>query len=682
MIDPLHLLLGDDRLLQGEDDPPTYDAPVVPDPLAGGDVAGGGTGTDTPTPDDTGPGPFADFGAKKATSLSVPQNILDWIEQAAADQGVPTLVLAAVIHQRVNGRWTSLSPQIIAGVAQRLGAAFDERASSMDVEVSTSDKKLFNEQTRLMWLTAASDYASGAPSTSDNWNRYWSQIDAFTSKDPTIAPDVSIPAGRRQLASFPGGVGGGYGYGTGGGAATAPIVPGLSDARAIEVQRVADQLWLQYLGRYPTNAEYQSIAANGWNADQVESFLRQRPYGNTDATLGQVSDARQMAIRQFQAVLGRDPTDGELNYIIVSHIPVTDISAYAEQIRDHTVWAVNPDKYRLTRERVAAALAKYGIQLTNQEISADLVNKAAQGNWTDQQLASEIGKMQAPGMPAGTTLSQYKSTADLTRALWSSYFPGDQVGDDVISKLLGMTPDQITAYVRSLPSKEDSSIQVGVYHDSRASAQNALSRLGVTRQDPNKDEIEHFARAGMDPEAIEKFYRNLPELVAENPGLPYGMSREQYEQQSAGLRGAFESAFGPMRPGGPGGEEPIYEDRTTGGGTYETGMPDPNKPGETIKGRVPETTTRVQTGTRRTPGTPSPDLDALMREGFTPESARDLFADYFKRLGRAPTIDEIRQERTKAKPRYQENIIGAGGRATAVGPTMAGLGAPPRRGGG
>src|SRR5207244_1689009 len=111
----------------------------------GGDQTGTGTGTtsaDTSAADD----PFPAFGAGKDKSLAVPQNVLDWIQAAADEFDTPPVVLAAVLHQRINTRWTSLSPQIVSQVALALADRFDARVSSMDVEITTSDKKLFNEQ--------------------------------------------------------------------------------------------------------------------------------------------------------------------------------------------------------------------------------------------------------------------------------------------------------------------------------------------------------------------------------------------------------------------------------------------------------------------------------------------------------------------------------------------------------
>src|SRR4029077_2490350 len=192
-------------------DPTEFDTPSpTPDPGVVDPPTTDPTAT-TPTTTEPSGDQFPTFGAGKDKALSVPQNVLQWIQDATDATGIPDVVLAAVIHQRINGRGTSLSPQIVAGVADRIA---QQGKSTSDVTWATPGT-LARVSDIDWWLNVAANYGSGAAQGTDSWRTYRTLLQGFTTKTPTIAPDISIPAGRRQLASFPGGVGGGYGYGTG-----------------------------------------------------------------------------------------------------------------------------------------------------------------------------------------------------------------------------------------------------------------------------------------------------------------------------------------------------------------------------------------------------------------------------------------------------------------------------------
>lgn len=77
-----------------------------------------------------------------------------------------------------------------------------------------------------------------------------------------------------------------------------------------------------------------------------------------------------------------------------------------------------------------------------------------------------------------------------------------------------------------------------------AAAKSALARLGIVARGPTDAEIVQFAQGGLDAEAISDYYSFLPEFVAHNPGLPYGLSAEQYRQSVAGYGTAFRNILG------------------------------------------------------------------------------------------------------------------------------------------
>src|SRR5439155_735678 len=77
-----------------------------------------------------------------------------------------------------------------------------------------------------------------------------------------------------------------------------------------------------------------------------------------------------------------------------------------------------------------------------------------------------------------------------------------------------------------------------------AAAKSALARLGIVARGPTDAEIVQFAQGGLDAEAISDYYSFLPEFVAHNPGLPYGLSAEQYRQSVSGYGAAFRSILG------------------------------------------------------------------------------------------------------------------------------------------
>jgi hypothetical protein len=572
----------------------------------------GATGTGTPGSLDPSGG-YPTFTAPKDKSLSVPQNILTMIQEAATAQGMPDIVLAAVIHQRIGTRWTSLTPDIIAAVAAQISSAYDKRVAEVSRDESMRSvnygKSEFTALNRSLWADAAADYGTQTRA-GQSWVDYHGLFDSLTARAPTVGADVNIPAGNRQLASFPGGVGGG----TSGRSAATGSSPSLFPDSPYTSPW--DSVFFQYMGRYPNAAEQADLAAKKWTLNQLTDYLRARPYGDTGQTIGQYDDIKQAMETQFLKILGRAPTDAEIHYALTAGIPANNADALAEQIRDHTVWAVDPTLYRATRQRIETALAKYGIQLTDAQVSNDLVNQAAQGNWTDQQIAETVGKGQHPGSPPGTTNDQYKAVRDNAQSVWGIYFPSKPLSETDLQKMLTMTPDQISAYIRSMPSDEALAagkvIPVGTYHDMKDAAQAALDRLGFPGEQVTPADIALFASQKMSLEDIATHYKNDPALVAKNPGLPYDLTKEQYQQNLSEIQGSAQ----------------------THGGALD---------------------------------------DAAIKEAFkekmAPAEVQAGITDEFKRLGKTPTAADVAGFRTRPKDPLEADMGGVATKKTPLGPT-------------
>lgn len=88
------------------------------------------------------------------------------------------------------------------------------------------------------------------------------------------------------------------------------------------------------------------------------------------------------------------------------------------------------------------------------------------------------------------------------------------------------------------------SITAGEGDDYYAAAKSVLERLGVVSRTPTDDEVIQFASGKMAVEGISDYYSFLPELVAKNPGLPYGVSNETYNQTKNEYSSAYTSVFG------------------------------------------------------------------------------------------------------------------------------------------
>jgi hypothetical protein len=96
------------------------------------------------------------------------------------------------------------------------------------------------------------------------------------------------------------------------------------------------------------------------------------------------------------------------------------------------------------------------------------------------------------------------------------------------------------------PSKPapPSGVTAGEYEDFLAFSKAALSRIGVGGRDVTNDEVRLFVASKFDAAKVEDFYRNDPDIVAANPGAPFGLSKYEYDQRIGELEGAERSVFG------------------------------------------------------------------------------------------------------------------------------------------
>lgn len=191
----------------------------------------------------------------------------------------------------------------------------------------------------------------------------------------------------------------------------------------------------------------------------------------------------------------------------------------------------------------------------------------------------------------------------------------------------------------------------GQYEDYKAMVQSALKSLGFDSlandwftMDPatdtdKLDRLVGMVKSGFDMEAIVNSFRNDQALVAINPGLPYGLSREDYYRQRAAMETSFGSYFG----------DPATRDQ--------------------VKGKQNDPTAG---------GTP-PEAEwesAVFHEKLSPQESAQMFGDYFKRLGRAPSVSDIGRYANRAQQQYSDNAIMPSFTKTDVGPTASSLAGP------
>jgi hypothetical protein len=418
--------------------------------------------------------------------------------------------------------------------------------------------------------------------------------------------------------------------------------------RIQQARRWADSLSLTLTGRPLNNDEMRRVVDNGWAPGQLDSYLRSQPFGNTNTTIGQAVDLRDAMKKSFQKIIGRDPTEGEINWAVTNKIPTNHVDALAEQTKTGTVWGGDPEKFTTARSALRQIMNQFGIVVDDQNIDTNLVNQAVNGKWTADQMKQSIASGQMPGTPVGTTVDHYTTTKAMADDVWKTYFPTTTMPQSYTNQFLAMTPDQITMFVRSLPSPEAKAngqvIPVGVYNDARAVAQRALDSLGVVGRAPSSQEIGAFASGKFDVESITKHYATDPEVLKLNPGAQYGLSRDAYSRTRSDTEAAYDERFGGV------GKDRLAADAA------KAANPAPG------------------------PAEAEPDwLQAVFKEGLTAEQSAGIFDDYFKRRGTAPGAADIYAFKTRSKTVYSDYVGGRTKPEPAVAmagtqPTLPGLG--------
>jgi hypothetical protein len=522
--------------------------------------------------DDNPDDPFAGVGIRSDAKLNVPGNIEPWIDAASRETGVPFGILAAIVYQ--HSRWSGLTPALIYQVASAISSAKRGRTEGSEVVLPPGGVGGMTQQDfeRERWISAAADYGSrGAPPGSESYTAYRDQLARLSGPNGwAIGPDIKLPTGKFTIASFPGGIGGGSlggaeeGFGPAG-----RRIAGLSADDEDAAHAIADSVFLRILGRLPTDDEYRNIIRKGMTPVTLEDHLRAQPNPNAPGkTLGQTADVRSLARKWASDTLGRDPSEGEVNFLLVNNIPASDdhVSAYYEQIRDKAVWQGDPVKWRDMRSRMQRVWDSLGL---TGDVDANTVNTALAEGWTEQRARETFRTLPAPGHAAGTTVGQINDLRLLAAKFKGELFV-EEVTDAELKQLVGASPDEIRAYYRSLPSRNIPGLQAGMAEDYKSIAQQVLKQFGIIDHEPTADEVRLFALGKYDAEKIVEHYGDDPALAARQPGLPYGLSREDYERQVSDYQAALTGSLGrenaqkftPPSVGLPGGDTAAGRDQS------------------------------------------------------------------------------------------------------------------------
>lgn len=533
------------------------------------------TGADQQPPEET------DINAQKRNALVVPGNILPWIEAASNATGIPRDLLAAIIYQ--HSGFIGLTPGLVMQVAEGIGEQFDTQGARFKYP----DEQEISEEA---WLDAAAAWAYGTTDSAAaqayraELNRVYAAPrlvremkggkatgDYVTSTGTgiTLGRDKALPSGKFTTARFPGGLGGKAAYGPGGAGggpalATGDMgrrIAGLTPDQETAAHSIADSLYIGYLGRLPTDDEYRNIIKRKLTQDTLEDYLRAQPNPNAPGTtVGEYGDMKTLATKAARETLGREPTAGEINFLITNKVPASSlhVGAYYEQIRDHAVWRGDPDKWRDMRDRLQRVWNSLGLTGT---VDPNTVNEALGSNWTEDQAGERFRAMPAPGYAQGVTVGDVDRARQTATSFKRELFPGEPVTEAEVKQLIGLSPDEMRNFYRSMPSKNVPGVQAGPAEDYKSIASQLLKQYGIVGRDPTPEEIRLFVLGKYDTQKIIDHYGDDPALVALQPGLPYGMSHEDYNLAVQGYGEALTGVYGkspmalaaaqPPKPGAP-----------------------------------------------------------------------------------------------------------------------------------
>lgn len=602
---------------------PETTTPVPPPPKAPPNVGAGGS-DNQPT---------------NLGTLNVPENILSIVQDAAAKYQVPVDLLLSVMWQE-----SKYNPN--ARNTKNPGGGIDRGIAQINSKYhpDVTDKQAYDPYFAIDMLardTAATHANMLRNGQADNKDTWWDAAanwhravhdNEWTSYRNIVKnwADNGFAAGPKSNTTD-----------RGSGSPHTDIIGDFSDDESFALHQVADSIYIKLLGRLPTEAEYRDIYGNHWTEQDLEDHLRSTTYGDSKVTVGTAGDIREEAHRQAKAILGRDADEGEIQWLIANQIPSTHVSAYYEQIRDKAPWAADPDTYRNMRHRIWMIMAQdYGISIPEKDVSVAMVNEATSGKFTDSQIKESIEKTQAPNQATGVTVGAVKRVDDVSKGIWDSYFPGTTMPEAERKAMIGMTPAQMMDHIRSLPSLENPAIQAGPYHDAKIGVQDVYNQMGFVGRQPTPDDITQAVTLKLDKEGIWQNLAKKSDLLAINPGLPYHLDRQRYYNERSTVEKSYSDIFG------KGGEnvdllQKKVDDATPGAAPAE------------------------------------PDyIKAIFKQGLGENEVRSNFADYFKRLGRAPSIDEVNGFKSKVTTQYTDRTIEPGYQETDIGPVAPLLGGP------
>ena len=213
--------------------------------------------------------------------------------------------------------------------------------------------------------------------------------------------------------------------------------------------------------------------------------------------------------------------------------------------------------------------------------------------------------------------------ADGSFVIWR--LPGGSTVTTSASGAATTTAPQFDLPTGELPTPTGAGVTIGEAEDYRAAAEQALRSLGIVNPERlgflTDADIDRFALAKMDMEAITSYYSTHPEVVKINPGAPYRIGREDYFKTREGVEEAFGQRFA----------EPSTLTETR------------------RRARAPAEVGAAQA---------EPDwLREVFQERFSPEESASLFGDYFKRTGRPHTAEEIGRYRSRSRQVYAGRVV-------------------------
>jgi hypothetical protein len=589
---------------------------------------------------------------QSASGISVPLDVWQMLQKTASTYGIPPGYLtAAIYYTRDGGLATSarypLTEQEVASIAQQMADAINNSTSWDDAltglvgaDVTGLIKSMMPDPNDPQFTVTAPSRTGLGGTSAPSLTGFKSIVDIQTAYDLFNAYYGHAPA-NDQEAIDSGLIGMEYGL------AIQKIenTPEAktfreSGAKLAAVKPWADALYKKYgIDHAPSPTELKDILDRGYNQDTLEAKLRAQQVPGSTVTVGALADARQLANKWAQSIEGRDASEGEVQWMLSNKVPINDlnISAFYQQMHDHAVWHGAPDDWLAAQKRAQTIWQQYGLP---GKVDPNMVNSIIDGKLTDPQFTDVVKKQPAPGFPDGVTVGEVDRLRQLAESVKKTLFPGEGVTDAELHSLIGKSPDDIRTYYRSIvPPKSATGLPIGVEQDTKTIATQALQSLGVIGRDPKPEELAFFAASKMTADQIVSHYANLQEIVQMQPGAPYGMTKDQFDQAVARYGDVAKSIFG--------GKSPLED---------------------------PSAIAAVGTKEARD----KTMLGSALNDKLSPEQLGSELEQFRQTRGRAPNADELRTQRAQPKQKFGGVDAIPAYQSDAGGPTSAGLGGTPK----